>query len=218
MNSRPAICAVLSLVLALAIGAGTAPLSWAGTSSTQQLDASFIDVSRQVHRFRHWKWSGIFPFYGGWISDPHFVATPIFPVPSDVAQILGDRAARYQGVDINPWFEDETSEIVIAIESGGIVHEYSIANEFDPPLKSGFINNVRGICVFPYESSLGFYTPLDIDRRAFLFVTLPLKRLGKAVVALEGTPEYERAIEHLGATGRAATPPKAAASPLPSGC
>jgi hypothetical protein len=202
VDSRAAICAVSSLALLFAIGAGTARSSWAGTSSTQELDPGFIDVSRQVHRFRHWTWSGIFPFYGGWIPDPHFLATPIFPVPRDVAQILGDPAARYQGVDINPWFEDDTSEIVLAIESGGVVHEYSIANEFEPPLKYGFINNGGGIYVFPYESSLAFYTSLDIDRRAFLFVTLPFKRFGDLVVALEATPEYERAIAHLGATGR----------------
>lgn len=193
---------VVVVSLAALVTFGPAVSLAATTSSTRELDSSFIDVSREVHRFRHWSWSGIFPFYGGWISDPHFLVTSVFPVPADVGRVLGDASAKYQGVDINPWFDDSSSEIVLALESRGVVHEYVVPNQADPPLAYGFVNNLDRLYAFPYRSGLAFLTSLDISRSAFLLVSLPLQNSADAEVVYEGSSEYDEIITHLGSTGR----------------
>ena len=181
---------------------GAALPTVAATSSTQDLDESNIEVSREVHRFRHWSWSGIFPFYGGWIPDPHYMVTSVFGVPSDVGRALGDTSARYQGVNINPWFEDSSSEIVLAIESRGVVHEYTILNDLDPPLRHGFGNNSDRLYGFPYHFGLAFLTSLDIDRYAFVLVPLPLQKNASVTVVYEGSGEFDEVVSHLDRTGR----------------
>ena len=193
---------VVVVTLAALLNFAPACPSAAATSSVRDLDSSFIDISREVHRFRHWRWSGIFPLYGGWIPDPHFLVTSVFGVPADVGRVLGDTGARYQGVDINPWFEDSSSEIVLAIESRGIVHEYTIPNNLDPPLSYGFVNNSDRLYVFPYRSGLAFLTSLDISRHAFLLVSLPLQKTANIAVVYEGSSEYDEVVAYLGSTGR----------------
>jgi hypothetical protein len=70
--------------------------------STKELDSNFIEIHRKKHRFRHWKWSGICPFFGGWIPDPHILATPVREFSKVIREAIGcNGTARYQGLDIN---------------------------------------------------------------------------------------------------------------------
>ena len=190
------------LALAFALSCIIPHPAVAASTSTRDLDPGNIEVIRKVHRFRHWQWSGIFPFYGGWIPDPHFMVTPAFDVPEDVGKLLADASARYQGVDVNPWFEDTSSEILIAIESNGVVHEYSIPNEVEPALGYGFINNGGRLFVFPFRSGLAFLTLLDIDRYAFILVPLPLRRTARGTVVFDGSSAFDEVVAYLADSGR----------------
>jgi len=166
-------------------------------SSSLAIDPEFIEVERDVHRFRHWSWSGIFPFYGGWTPDPHFLATPVFEFQPGIQHALATSAARYQGFDINPWFSDFSSEIILAIESKEIVYEYEVPNSADPPLGYGFINNGGLLIAFLYDRKIAFLTNLDIDRTVFLVVNLPLTSEQPVEVAYDGTNAFNEIVEYL---------------------
>ncbi len=150
--------------------------------STKELDSSFIEIRRKRHRFRHWKWSGIFPFYGGWISDPHILATPVREFSKVISKGIGcNGTARYQGFDINPWFEDASSEVVVAIESDETVFSYNLDLKDLENVKYGFING-RGLFPFLRDDHLVFLTNLDITHPVFIVMSLPLSHEVSAVL------------------------------------
>lgn len=101
--------------------------------STQQISSEYIDISRNKYYFRNFTWSGIFPLYGGFISDPHF----LFQLPVDLTQYLSlvfqTKPVRYQLIQVNPYFENRTSEMILAMEIDGETYEYKLEVPSDYP-------------------------------------------------------------------------------------
>ncbi len=150
--------------------------------STKELDSNFIEIHRKKHRFRHWKWSGIFPFSGGWIPDPHILATPVREFSRVISEEIGcNGTARYQGFDINPWFEDASSEVVVAIECDDTVFSYNLDLKDLQDVKYGFING-RGLFPFLRDDHLVFLTSLYISHPVFIVISLPLSHEASAVL------------------------------------
>lgn len=106
-----------TLLLALSVS-----LLTACQTSSRDEDESFVDISRPIHYFRHSVWSGIFPF-GGRIPDPHYLYSQVYEDLGPIAKKIGARKVRYQFFDINPFFENATSEYVLALEVDGKVTE-----------------------------------------------------------------------------------------------
>lgn len=101
--------------------------------STQQISSENIDILRNEYYFRNFIWSGIFPLYGGFISDPHF----LFQLPQDLTQYLSPvfqtKLVRYQLIQVNPYFKNRTSEMVLAMEIDGETYEYKLEVPSDYP-------------------------------------------------------------------------------------
>ena len=173
-----------------------------GTFSTKELDPSFVEIKRPRYWLRHLKWSGIFPREGGLHRDPEVVATEVFTLPDELRQRLGAKSGRFQGFDVNPWFHDRTSEIVLAIELDGVVHQYRIANSTKPRLDYGFINFYAPIVPFAYNDRLAFATGLSISRLAFLSTALPLRGDGEMEPVFEGSEAFDAIVQYLRAEGR----------------
>lgn len=92
-------------------------ISIGSTSNLDQMPRSNgIKVSRPYYPLRHWKWSGIPPFYGEFITDPHFLGDIAFEIPKTVREFLGAYQGRYQLLDINPFFRDSSTEHVLVLE------------------------------------------------------------------------------------------------------
>lgn len=157
--------------------------------SSKELDAGNIEIRRMKHRFRHWHWSGIFPLYGGWIPDPHIMATPVFEFSDEIKARLGGEPARYQGFDINFAFEDDSSEIVLAIEVAGSVFQYRLSVRDLQGVKDGFVNGDE-IYAFLHEESLVFLTTLYISHPVFIEIGLPLSQGGSPVIHVRASPEW----------------------------
>lgn len=83
-------------------------------------------IARRYYPLRHWSWSGIFPFEGGFIPDPHFLWSDRMVVTEPVKQRLSNEA-QYQLVDVNPFFDDYSSEVLLLIKSGNQSFEYTLA-------------------------------------------------------------------------------------------
>lgn len=146
--------------------------------STKSLDPTFIEIRRPVYHFRHWMWSGIFPVYGGFMDDPHFIASPPVLLPDAVRQILGDANARYQIYDINPFFEDETSQTVLVIESRGTSYEYTVQTK-EPLALNAIDFEYPAIRMFMYDSNIGL---ISLSRVVgFASISLPLASGGQII-------------------------------------
>ncbi len=158
--------------------------------STKELNPNYLEIRREKHRFRHWKWSGIFPLEGGWIPDPHIIATPVFEFSDEVRERL-PAPSRFQGFDVNPWFEDETSEVLIAIEAGGVVFPYRVSPRDVKGMKYGFVNGDT-IVSFLDEDAIVFLTTLDFTPPVMIQIALPLSAVGSAVVHVKGSPGWDR--------------------------
>jgi len=161
------------------------------SNSTRDFSRESIEITRPRPWWPHWKWSGIPPLEGGWIPDPHFVSTPPFSFPEDATSMLVG-LARYQGVDVNPWFGDETSEAILAIEVDGKVTEYELDLEElpKPPdyelMLGTTFTGVDTLLVFP-RVEVGeflFVVPLRYGALVMLTVELPLSE----AVALRPSP------------------------------
>jgi hypothetical protein len=163
-------------------------------SSRSQGDPNGIEIQREKHWLRHWRWSGIFP-YGGWIPDPHFISTRAYEFDRETAAKL-PAPARYQGFDVNPWFEDESSEVVIAIEAAGTVYEYRLKVRERATPGYGFVNG-GPIESFHDGDSLIFLTTLHIVQPAMIVIPLPLRPDGTNAVHYRNTPEWQRLMAKL---------------------
>jgi hypothetical protein len=165
-------------------------------ASTKSLNPMFIEIQRPVYHFRHWMWSGIFPVDGGFIDDPHFIASQPTLLPEGVRQLLGDETARYQMYDINPFFEDETSQTVLVIAHKGIIYEYKVRTKV-PLVLNVDMNIKNGILIkpFEYESNIGL---ISTDREVgFSFIELPLKKNGEIIFEDFNTAFSKKVISYL---------------------
>ena len=161
-----------------------------------------INIEREKHYLRHFQWSGIFPLEGGFQADPHFYMTPVFEFPPDVLDGLGAQTGRFQGIDVNPWFDDETSEILLVLELDGEVFEFPVVM-LEPKLKHGFVYFWREPMVpFLYRNQLVFFTELEISQIAMLSISFPLEPKTVITPYFANGPEFVIIAEDLAASGQ----------------
>ncbi len=133
-----------------------------------------IDLKVKNYRWRReWRWSGIFPIYGGFMTDPHFGGTEPKTFTSDIQKVLNSSGARYQGIDINPWFDKNLSRSLIAIEVNDKIYEYDVA--ILEKLDYGFTNSHSQIYAFLYKDNMYVYTVVDINHPIIITISLPLE-------------------------------------------
>lgn len=164
---------------------------------TSEIDPAYIEIKREKYRLCHWKWSGIFPFEGGFIPDPHFYSTKPFDMPDQIVNQLGFKSVRFQGYDINPWFEDRTSEIILAIEIDSNVYEVKIENKEPYIMNYGFVNFYYPIVPFIYKNKVAFITGLDVSKLAILTVELPINKSRVVKPIFSEQPEFHNVIKYL---------------------
>lgn len=133
-------------------------------------DPDAIDIKRESHkppRQRIWSGAGL---SGELIKDPHFISTKVkFAVNNTLNNVDG---FKYQGVDINPWFEKKYYEAIIAIEDKSTIYEYRIDDTgINTPI---FANNyIDGIYALPYNDEYAFL--LD-SIASVVFISTPFEK------------------------------------------
>ncbi|MDM5270931.1 hypothetical protein PGH07_01920 [Sulfurovum sp. zt1-1] len=150
------------------------------------------NISIKIKRYpipRTTYWSGIFPFYGGFVPDPHILYSPVKPLAKKLLQNLQLKNGRVQGYAINPFFDKKYYELILALELEDTIYPLSIAlNNKKATFQVGGENTI-----FPFllEDKLCFYIN---DNEEFLILTEYSKN-NKTFEALKDHKLYEKDTE-----------------------
>jgi hypothetical protein len=190
--------ALIAIVALLAICFVSGKYFYWGTRSVRSSDGfcapdeMCAGVSRRYYPARHWQWSGIFPFEGGFIPDPHFTSSQTMPLPDSVRKLIGSEDASFQIVDVNPAFNDNSSEILLLIRSKGTRYEYSLdfpeGRGVQAVIASPDLPWARAV---PYRGQIAILTDFIGPSRGFYLVGLPLRSGMKLDLAPVGSPRFE---------------------------
>lgn len=129
MNKKQKVIITLIIVLIIALLSLPfwAKYAWLGYRAPETQDEMCYPIKRKYYPLRHWLWSGIPGEQGaGFIPDPHFLWSETMPFPEPVLRIMVSKKARFQVMDVNPFFNDESSEILLLIKSDNKTYEYQL--------------------------------------------------------------------------------------------
>lgn len=169
-----------------------------------------IHIEREKYYARHFQWSGIFPVMGGFHADPHYFMTPVFEFSQQIKDRLGVETGRYQGVDVNRWFDDETSEILLLLELDGEVFEFPIRST-TRSLGKSLVSARHDIISWLQGDQLVFFTSLYPPRGevrhlsekleeyiVLLVIALPIDEGGSVSILFSDEQEFDqRVMDHL---------------------
>jgi hypothetical protein len=165
--------------------------------ASEQRDWCF-PIKRHYYPFRYWQWSGIGPFYGGWLPDPHFVCSEATPVPTSIKTLLDDPSARYQLIDVNPFFGNESQEILLVIESNSAIYEFRL--EFPRPsnIRSGILTSHDFyIKLFALESQIAVLSNFSYLVQGYYLVPVPLRSNLTLPLHRPGSDVYYRVTDYF---------------------
>jgi len=129
---------------------------------------------------------------GGFLPDPHFLCSEDAAAPRSVGILLSDEDVTYSVVDINPFFNDKSSEIALLVRSHTNIFEYSIkfprhkgvqailGEPTPPPAK-----------IFPYRDSLAVLVNFSGPAKGFVVLPLPLQKGMSLDLIPAGSPRFE---------------------------
>jgi len=150
---------------------------WWGFRSATTNDGKPLPVSRRYYPLRHWSLAGL-PGDSStlFISDPHFLSSDAMPFSEPVLKMLASRDGTFRMIDINPGFNDLTSEILLLITIGDSTFQYSL--EFPKG------RNVQAVIVypdlpqgriFPYRNQLALLVDFLGRAKGVYLIQMPLK-------------------------------------------
>ncbi|WP_438497673.1 hypothetical protein [Paenibacillus sp. IHBB 3054] len=135
--------------------------------SSKEYDGNNVEIKRDKYNLRNFEWSGIFPLYGGFISDPHFLYSESVDVTGYLSSVFHDKSVRYQLIDVNPFFNNKTSENILAMEIEGFPYEYRLRVPEDSYLST--LQHDEPMSVFLYnEDTLYFVLQYGFSEGEFL--------------------------------------------------
>jgi len=146
-----------------------------GSRSSKTSDETCFDIKRPHYPLRHWSWSGIFPFEGGLIPDPHFLCSEPAPLPDSVRRALGTGNGSFQIIDINPFFYDRSSEIELVIQTSGSLYEYQLQFPKKRGVQAVLSTRDKPAFLFPYKDGLALVADFYGQPRGIYPIPLPLR-------------------------------------------
>jgi hypothetical protein len=167
---------ILAGVLVLGSGFLFVRFFWWGYRSPQCGEKPCDSVRRKHFPFRHWNWSGIPLLEGGFIPDPHYLWSESLTFSVPASRMLSAEDSRYAIMDVNPAFDDSTSEVLLLIQSRDTTFEYSLtfprhkgvqaisAYPMPPPAMA-----------FPYEHGLALLANFFGPAKGIYILPVPLR-------------------------------------------
>lgn len=147
-----------------------------GSRSARDAWKECPDIRRPRYPLRHLTWSGIWP-WGNFVPDPHFLCSRPIELHPNVRQLLGVTTGAVQLVDINPFFRDKSSEVVLVITAGeemseitvnGLERTRTVLSRDEEPAAEVFLHTEHELLVW-----LEAITP-DGPSTGFVIVPMPL--------------------------------------------
>jgi hypothetical protein len=176
---------------------------WWGHDSPETLDRRHLPIYRRHYPLRHWSWSGIFPLEGGFIPDPHFLLSEPMPFPDPALRVVSQQVIQFRLVDINPFFDDQSSEILLVITSDDSTLEYSL--QF--PTKQGVqailsIPDLPNARIVPYEGQLALFANFHGPAKGIYLIPLPMRSGDKLSLISTNDPQFDKIANQLRAVGQ----------------
>jgi len=166
-------------------------LSFGYVSACEQFDVC-LPVKRRKYMLRHWVWSGIFPFEGGFLPDPHFICSNLVAVPKSVRRLLGCADAKFQLMDVNPGFQDYSSEALLLFQVDEQTYEYSLRAPGDIPITAApALNYDPGARLFENDGGIAVLINFFRGVRGFYHICLPLRSGQRLELKPAGGPDFE---------------------------
>jgi hypothetical protein len=166
-----------------------------GAASAHAL-ASRVDESgcaplvRKAHFFHPLIWSGIFPFEGGFIPDPHCLSSKQMALPVSALQLLGRSSGTFQIFGVNPYFNNKSSQIVLLFRSGAELFEYSLEFPRHRGIQAVPTDNDPTVRIFPYEGKLVVLANFDKASGVYV-IDLPLHSHTALALNPIGSPIFD---------------------------
>lgn len=160
-------------------------------------------VHRKRHHFRHMVWSGIFPGEGGFIPDPHYLCSEDGIFPDPVNELISDKASRYAIVDVNPFFDDRSSEVLLLVKWHDEVFEYwlNIPKRKDVRAILGQPTPPPAL-VFPYKTGLAILVSFGGRAKGAYVLPLPLRKKTALEFVGFGAPEFAEIVDAFGSVAQ----------------
>jgi hypothetical protein len=179
---------------------------WWGNRSPEMVTGMHLPIYRRHYPLRHWKWSGIFPSEGGFISDPHFLLSEPMPFPGPALSMVSPQRIQFQLLDINPFFDDHSSEILLLLTSDNSTLEYSLQfpamQGVQASLSMPDLPNAR---VFPYDGQLAMVANFSGPVKGIYLIPLPLRSGARLTLISANDPQFDRIATQLRAVGQDGT-------------
>jgi len=179
---------------------------WWGHRSPKGENELCSAVSRKHFPLRHWQWSGIPILEGGFVPDPHYSCSESVKFSEPVNKLLSSRDSSYAVVDVNPGFDDRTSEVLLLIQSRGNTFQYSLGF----PHGKG-VQAIRAIpepspaMAFPYNGELAILVNFFGPAKGIYLVPLPLRPGIHLQLISAGGPEFVKIADSFRPVGREQT-------------
>lgn len=175
---------------------------WWGRRSPEDADALCSTVVRKHFPLRHWQWEGIPILEGGFIPDPHYSCSETVKFPEPANKLLSSTGSRYAVVDVNPAFNDQTSEILLLIQSRGNTFQYSLEFPHGRGVQAILATpeHAPGMS-FPYKGDLAILVNFFGPAKGVYLVPLPLRSGTRLRLFPVGSPEFAKVADSLTAVG-----------------
>jgi hypothetical protein len=165
---------------------------WWGYRSAKTNEGNPLRVSRRYYPLRHWEWSGLPGDPAGFIPDPHFLSSDTMPLSEPVLKMLSRHDGNFRVIDVNPFYNDRTSEILLLITLGDATFQYS--------LKFPRGRNVQAVIaypdlpqarLFPYGNQMALLANFFGPARGIYLIPLPLKSAKTLSLIPTNDPQFQ---------------------------
>jgi hypothetical protein len=143
--------------------------------------------------------------WGGFIPDPHFLCSVDREFSEPVSGILS-KDSRYAIVDVNPFFNDNSSEILLLIQSHNEIFEHSLKFPAHKRVQAVLAEPEQPpAMVFPYNGGLVVLANFFGPAQGVYVLPLPLRKNSTLDLIRVGTPEFEEIANHFRLQGQELT-------------
>lgn len=119
-----------------------------------------------------------------------------------VLKLLGSHDATYQVMDVNPFFNDHSSEIVFLVRSGGMLFEYILDFPKGKKVQAVLAEPTKPSArVFPYKGKLAILANFYGLAKGVYVLDLPLKSSGKLQLTPLNSSEFDEITQDFRTVG-----------------
>lgn len=140
---------------------------------------------------------------GGFVPDPHYSCSDSVKFSEPVNNMLSSTNSRYAVVDVNPAFNDRTSEVLLLIQSHSNTFQYSLGFPHGKGVQAILgIPEPSPAMAFPYNGELAILVNFFGPAKGIYLVPLPPKARTYLQLIPAGSSEFAKIADSFRPVGR----------------